>query len=111
MAEKKKKEKKEKKEKPLERWTVKELREEALKLPDVHGAHGMNKEELLAIMRKARGLSEQETKKKTVSVRDIKVKLTELRTKRDEEREQGASRAKLNILRKKLSRLKKQTRQ
>lgn len=111
MAEKKKKEKKEKKEKPLERWTVKELREEAIKLPDVHGVHGMNKEELLAIMRKSRGLSEEDPKKKTVSVRDIKVKLTELRTKRDEEREQGTSRAKLNILRKKISRLKKQTRQ
>lgn len=111
MAEKKKKEKKEKKEKPLERWTVKELREEALKVPNVHGVHGMNKEELLTVLRKAKGLSEPEKKKKTVSVRDIKVKLNELKAKRDEEREQGASRAKLDILRKKISRLKKQTRQ
>ena len=60
----KKKEQEEKKEKPLEGWTVKELREEALKVPDIQGVHGMNKEELLTVLRKQKGISEPESKKK-----------------------------------------------
>jgi len=59
----KKKEQKEKKEKPLERWTVKELREDALKLGTVHGVHGMNKEELLTALRKEKGIPEPEKSK------------------------------------------------
>jgi hypothetical protein len=42
-----KKEKKEKKEKPLDRMTAKELRETALKIPEIIGVHAMNKTELL----------------------------------------------------------------
>ncbi len=109
MAEKKKKERKEKKEKPLEKWTVKELREEALKIEGVQGVHGMNKEELLQIVRQAKGIAPPE-KKKSVSVREIKQKVSELRQVRDQERKEGASRARLNILRKKISGLKRQTR-
>lgn len=105
----KKKEQKEKKEKPLENWTIKELREEALKSGDVHGAHGMNKEELLTVVRKAKGIPEPE-KKKSEGVRELKSKVLELRQKRDEEREQGASKLRLTILRKKISKIKRQTR-
>ena len=43
-----KKEKPEKKEKPLDKMTAKELREIALKIPEITGVHGMNKAELLA---------------------------------------------------------------
>ena len=105
----KKKDQKEKKEKPLERWTVKELREEVLKVPDVKGVHGMNKEELLSILRKARGI-EEPPHKKAEAVRDVKVKISALKKVRDEDRAQGAKRARLDILRRKISRLKKQTR-
>ncbi len=110
MAEKKKKERKEKKEKPLEKWTIKELREEALKIPDVQGVHGMNKEELLVALRDAKGIPEPEKAKTAVSVREIKQKAGDLKKIRDEERAQGASREKLNKLRKKISGLKKKTR-
>jgi hypothetical protein len=106
----KKKEKKEKKEKPLDKWTMKELREEALKLGTIHGVHGMNKEELLVAMREAKGIAEPEKGKKTVAVREVKAKITDLRKSRDDQRAEGAARAKLNILRKKVARLKKSTR-
>jgi len=105
----KKKEQKEKKEKPLDRWTVKELREEALNIPDVQGVHGMNKEELVSILRKAKGI-EAPPQKKTETMREVKHKISELKKVRDEERGQGAKRGQLDILRKKISRLKKQTR-
>lgn len=106
----KKKEQKEKKEKPLERWTIKELRDEALKIPNIQGVHGMNKEEILAILREMKGIAPPETKKKAVNIRDIKVKIVDLKKVRDEEREQNVSRQRLNILRRKLAKLKKQTR-
>lgn len=109
MAE-KKKEQKAKKEKPLEKWTMRELREEALKVPNVQGVHGMNKDEILAFLREVRGIPEPQTKKKAVNVRELKVKVQELRHLRAEERSQGASRARLDILRRKMSRLKKKTR-
>ncbi|MGO9569020.1 MAG: transcription termination factor Rho [Desulfomonilaceae bacterium] len=105
----KKKEEKEKKEKPLERWTVKELRQEALTIPDIQGVHGMNKEELLSTLRKAKGI-EAPPQKKTVAVRDVKHKISELKKVRDDERAQGGARVRLDILRKKMSRLKKKTR-
>ncbi len=105
----KKKEQKEKKEKPLERWTVKEMREEALKLGDVHGVHGMNKEELMRALRKAKGIPEPE-KKGVASVRELKAKIQTMREAKEGERAQGASRKRLAILRRKISRVKKQTR-
>jgi len=106
----KKKELEEKKEKPLERWTIKELRDEALKLEDIQGVHGMNKEEIINLLRKAKGIEMPATHKRTENVRDIKLKVTSLRKIRDEERAAGAPRKRLSILRRKLSRLKKKTR-
>jgi hypothetical protein len=70
----------------------------------------MNKEEILAVLRRARGIPESPSEKKTVNVREIKAKITELKKLRDEERHQGASNSRLNILRRKISRLKKKTR-
>src|SRR5271157_5578566 len=96
----KKKEQKEKKEKPLERRTVKELREEALAVPDVQGVHGMNKEELISILRKAKGI-EAPLQKKTEAVRDVKHKISELKKVRDAERGEEAERARLKIRKKK----------
>ena len=107
MAEKKKKEKKEK---PLEKYTIKELREEALGIEGIQGVHGMNKEELLVLLREHKGIPEPQKKRKTKSVRDIKKKVADLKETRNRERAEGASRTRLNILRRKISRLKKQTR-
>jgi hypothetical protein len=64
---------KEKKEKPLEKYTAKELREMALGLPGVHGVHAMKKEELIAAIRKAKGLPDEEKKEKKVAVKKEKV--------------------------------------
>ena len=110
MAE-KKKEQKAKKEKALEKWTMKELREEALKVPNIQGVHGMNKEEILGVLREARGIPAPENKKKVANVRELKAKVVELKKHKEEEREQGVSRKRLDILRRKVSRLKKMTRQ
>ncbi len=87
----KKKEREEKKEKPLERWTVKELREEALKIAEIQGVHGMNKEELLSVLREHKGMSEPESKKKGESMREIKTKINELKQTKEQERESGAT--------------------
>lgn len=104
-----KKEQKEKKDRPLETWTVKELREEALKSGEVQGAHGMNKEELLSAVRKIKGIPEPETKK-SEGIRELKAKVQDMRSKRDQEREEGASRSRLNVLRKKIAKVKRETR-
>jgi len=106
----KKKEQKEKKEKPLDKWTVKELREEALTIPEIQGVHGMNKDELLTVIKKARGIVEADTGKKVQSLREIKQKVVQLRIARDEERGEGASRLRLTILRKRIARMKRKTR-
>ena len=73
------KKEKEKKEKPLDRMTAKELRETALKIPEITGVHGMNKAELLVAMKKARGIVDEAAKKSDVSVREIKKKIRDLK--------------------------------
>ncbi|MFH0823014.1 MAG: transcription termination factor Rho [Pseudomonadota bacterium] len=107
MAEKKQKEKTEK---PLDKWTVKELREEALKVPDVQGVHGMNREELIAVVREEKGITAPEKKKNTTGVREMKAKILEMRAAKEQERAQGATRDRLNILRRKICRMKRLTR-
>ncbi len=110
MAGTKKKERKEKKEKPLDKWTIKEIREECLKIGGIHGVHGMNKEELLGHLREAKGVSAPVTKK-TVNVREIKAKVLEMRDQKKQQAQAGATRKQINVMRKKIARLKKQTRQ
>jgi hypothetical protein len=102
-----KKEQKEKKEKPLDKWTVKELREEALKIQGVQGVHGMNKDELISALKAEKGIADDSPNKEGQGMRELKARLAKSRAVRDEEREQGATRARLNILRKRLSRMKK----
>ncbi len=108
MAGTKKKERKDKKEKPLERWTIKEMRDECLKMEGIQGFHGMNKEELLAFLREAKGITAPPTK--NTNVREVKAKVLELRKKRAEAAAAGATKEQLNILRRKVSRMKKKTR-
>jgi hypothetical protein len=106
-----KKEKKEKKEKPLDRMTAKELREHALTLGEIVGVHGMNKEELIAAIKEIKGISDDRTKAaKTVNVRELKEKINLLRQTKVEASAASESRSKINILRKKINRLRKRTR-
>ncbi|HIC91754.1 MAG TPA: transcription termination factor Rho [Syntrophaceae bacterium] len=104
-----KKERKEKAEKPLEKMTAKELREMALSIPEIVGVHGMNKEELLAAVKKARGIEDVVKKKSHASIRDLKKKIRELKAKREEARK-NRDRKLVDVLRKRISRLKKMTR-
>lgn len=106
-----KKEKKDKKEKPLEKMTATELRKYALELGEIVGVHAMNKEELLAAIKKVKGIVEEGKKgEKKVNVRALKQKIKELRSQKAQIREAGASRKELNILRRRINRLKKRTR-
>jgi len=98
------------KEKPFERMTVKELRAIALELPEISGAHGMNKPELISQIKQAKGIEEEKSNPKDASVRDIKLKIRSLKEKRVEAL--GANDAKMATrFRRTISRLKKKTRQ
>jgi len=101
---------KEVKEKPLEKMTAKELRETALKIPEISGVHGMNKSEIISEIKKSRGIvDDKKSKTKISSVRDIKAKIKKVKAiklKADEQDDKKMSK----IYRKKISRLKKQTR-
>ena len=109
----------EKKEKPLEKMTAKELREMAPGLPGVHGVHAMKKEELIAAIRTARGMTEPEPKKEKhivakkekiiLTPSQLKQKAKELRVKREEILQQKNWKM-AEILRKRISRLKKMAR-
>lgn len=105
------KKEKEQKDKPLEKLTTKDLRELSLKVGGITGVHGMNKEELIGAIRAARGETTSETKKaaKSVPVRELKAKVAELQAKRIELAHAG-DKKRANIIRKKMSRLKRATR-
>ncbi len=97
------------KEKPLEKMTAKELRELALTIESMLGVHAMNKAELIAGIKEARGIVDEGKKVDTGAIREAKAAYQALKAKRDADRE-TASKAELDIMRKKLSRLKKKTR-
>jgi hypothetical protein len=104
-----KKERKEKKEKPLEKMTATELRKYALDLGEISGVHGMNKEELITSIKQVKGIKDEGKAVKAVNVRELKEKAQEARAKKLAAIEAGAPRKKIDILRKKANRLKKQT--
>ena len=104
-----KKERKEKKEKPLDRMTAKELREMALGIDGIVGVHAMNKSELVAAIKEARGIEDEKKRDKSVDVRSIKKKIRELRSQKETMREAG-EKGKVQMLRRRISRLKKKTR-
>jgi hypothetical protein len=105
-----KKERKEKKEKPLDKMTATELRKYALDMGEITGVHGMNKEELLAAIKQVKGIKDEGKATEKVSMRDLKEKAQEMRTKKQEAGVAGEPRKKIDILRKKANRLKKRTR-
>ena len=104
-----KKKEKVKKEKPLEKMTAKELREMALELEGIVGVHAMNKQELIEAIKKIKGIVDEKKKRTDIDVRAIKKKIKELRELKKQAKEKG-DKKKVEILRRRMSRLKKQTR-
>ncbi len=105
-------------EKALEKMTAKELRVVAAEIPEITGAHGMKKDELLTAIKQAKGLEENApAKKKTVSTstsgpmtaKEMKAIIVQLR-KDQETLRQGGDRKQLNTLRRRIKRLKKRSR-
>jgi hypothetical protein len=110
-----------KEEKPLEKMTVKELREIALEIPHEHtetAVRDMDKEQLVAFIKKSRGIVDEEVHhrpKKKVKTRivltkqDIKAKIRTLRKEKaaaaSEKDDKGVA-----VLRRRISRLKKLSR-
>lgn len=103
-----KKKEKEKKEKPLEKMTATELRELALTLEGITGVHAMNKNELIAAVKEAKGIVEEKSKK-AVDVRAIKAKIRELQEKKESAKEAGNAKL-ADAFRRRISNLKKRTR-
>ncbi len=106
--------KKERKEKDLDRMTVKELKEVASESTDLAGIHAMKKAELLSAIKKEKGIEEKKASKEKVeklpvTVKELKAKIAELKAKRGEARKARDKRM-VHILRRKINRLKKETR-
>ena len=104
-------------EKSLDKMTVKELREVAKEIPGVTGVTAMKKEELLELLKKERGIEEEKPAQKKVKkkvpsvvpVADLKKKISRLREEKEQAR-QAKDRKKVDVLRLRINRLKKQTR-
>jgi len=103
------KKKKVEKEKPLDKLTAKELREIAKDVPDVTGVHGMNKPELIAIIKKARGIADAGGAKDHGLVRALKTKIRSLKVQQASALQAEDSKM-AAICRKRVIRLKKRTR-
>lgn len=98
--------------KPLEKMTAKELREAALEIDGIVGVHGMNKPELIEAIKDAKGIVDEPGSKKvdTGAIRKTKAKIRELREVQEKAREAG-DKKQVDVTRKRISRLKKKTRQ
>ena len=108
-------------EKPLDKMTVVELREAAKKeIPGITGVSGMKKDQLLAVVKEARGIKDEtpakkKKKKKTagpkkeMTVKEMKQEVVRLRAEREAIRKDG-DKKKLEIIRRRINRLKKMSR-
>ena len=103
-------------EKPLEKMTVKELREIAIILPHDQAVHDMKKEEIVAFIKEARGIRDEAPSRKKKKVVKLKMTKPELKTRireikglktRAQEEKDGK---KVGVLRRRISRLKKKSR-
>ncbi len=93
---------------PLEKMTVKELREIGLLVPTMVGVHSMKKTELVEQLTEVYGL-ETDTKKKVEGISDLKARIREFKAIKAEAQQAG-DKDKINIYRRKINRLKKHTR-
>ncbi|MCE5275881.1 MAG: transcription termination factor Rho [Syntrophaceae bacterium] len=110
-----------KEDKPLEKMTVKDLKEIALEIPHDHleiAVSDMHKDQLVAFIKEARGIREESPGKKVKKAKVIKVALTkqEIKARIRKLKEEQASAQELKdgekaqVLRRRISRLKKQSR-
>ncbi|MGW8303600.1 MAG: Rho termination factor N-terminal domain-containing protein [Desulfobacterales bacterium] len=97
------------KEKPLEKMTVKELRELAKDIPGITGVHAMKKDELIVEIKKAKGIKDEPIKKADASIADLKQKIKALKAQRRDALE-AKDKKKATIFKRRISRLKKKTR-
>ena len=104
-------------EKPLDKMTVKELREVAFEIGGIEGVTGMKKEVLLETIKKRKGLEEvAPAEKKEKKPAKVEGSLAELKEKiavlKKEKREalKAKDKTRAKILRRRISRLKKKTR-
>ncbi|MCP3953262.1 MAG: transcription termination factor Rho [Desulfobacterales bacterium] len=106
----------EKTEKPLDKMTVKELREVAKEMPEITGVHGMNKADLLDAIIKVQGIEvkpKAQTKVKAKKTdRDAKSLKKAMKAYRQKQAQAASADDKklAAIYRRKVSRLKKKTR-
>ncbi len=106
----------EKSEKPLDKMTVKELREVAKEIPEIIGAHGMNKADLLDAIMKAQGIEAKPKEKPKAKAkktdRDVKSlkKAIKVFRKKQAQAAKADDKKMAAIYKRKISRLKKKTR-
>ena len=96
--------------KPLDKMTAKELRDLVInRIPSIKGASGMDKDALVKAIKEALGITEEEgaVSPYKAQILNIKSQMKELRAKKAAE---GASRKEKDILRRKVNRLKKRSR-
>ena len=103
-------------EKPLDKMTVKELREVAAGIPEITGVHGMKKDELLGAIKKAKDVKEEKPKKAKKPKKaggaeemSVKKKIQVFKTKRADALAAG-DKKEATILRRRINRLKKKSR-
>jgi len=96
-------------EKPLEKMTATELRSVAKEIPEISGVHGMNKAELIAAVKSARGIADAPNGKPARSMRDIKARIRQFKRERASALQAQDARM-ATIYKRRISRLKKQTR-
>jgi len=105
-------------EKPLEKMTAPELKDVAKKIPGVTGVTAMKKADLLALIKKQRGIVDEEpdqdsgkkdSGKKDISVKEIKKKIVDLKAAKAAAQE-SKNKKETDILRRRINRLKKMTR-
>ena len=94
----------------LEKMTATELREVGLGIEGLAGVHAMKKEELLAAIKKAKGIKEEEPlKPKGSAAGGLKQRIALLRKEKEEARV-AKNRTKVSVLRRRIHHLKKKTR-
>lgn len=101
--------------KPLDKMTAPELREIAKEIPGVEGVHAMKKDQLLEIIKEYRGIKDETPKRKKVkkvvgiTTKQLKEKIAQLKAEK-QAAQQARDKKKVDILRRRINRLKKQTR-
>ena len=95
--------------KPLNKMTVKELREAALELPQITGVHGMNKAELLAAVKEAKGIEDTPVPKSSAIVGTVKSQIKNFKKLRESALKEKNAKM-VTIYRRRIARLKKKSR-